>query len=224
MNETSLTLSQELSLVRRSRADAQAFGALYDHYFPRVYNYVYYRVQERAVADDLVSTIFMRALDRLDTFQEKRGSFGVWLFRIAHNIVVDHYRGLGRLSSLSLEQAELFVSDAPSVEQGLAQRQETEALLAQVSRLSAREQEIIGLKFGGGLTNRKIADLLSLKENHIAVILYRAMRKLRRGLENGQSPAPRAPVTREGGRPGDASSLGGWPADRDTQLDEGTRA
>jgi RNA polymerase sigma-70 factor (TIGR02952 family) len=215
MDETSLTLSQELSLVRRSRADAGAFGALYDHYFPRVYNYVYYRVRERAVADDLVSTIFMRALNRLETYQEKRGSFGVWLFRIAHNVVVDHYRSAGRTSSLPLEQAEQLVSGAPSVEHSLAQRQETEALLAQVSRLSAREQEIIGLKFGGGLTNRKIAALLGLKENHIAVILYRAMRKLRRGLEDEQSPAPRASITREGGRPGDAASLQGRPADRD---------
>ena len=200
MDETSLTLSQEMSLVRRSRTDARAFGALYDHYFPRVYNYVYYRVRERAVADDLVSTIFVRALDRLDTYQEKRGAFGVWLFRIARNIVVDHYRGLGRLSSLSLEQAEQFVSGAPSVEQSLVRCQEIEALLAQVSRLSGREQEIIGLKFGAGLTNRKIAALLNLKENHIAVILYRAMRKLRQGLEDGQSPAPGAAVTGGGGQ------------------------
>ena len=52
MNETALTLSQEMSLVRQACADAGAFGVLYDHYFPRVYNYVYYRVRERGVADD----------------------------------------------------------------------------------------------------------------------------------------------------------------------------
>jgi RNA polymerase sigma-70 factor (TIGR02952 family) len=185
MNETVLTLSQELSLVRQSRTDVRAFGALYDHYFPRIYNYVYYRVQERGTADDLVSTIFTRALDRLDTFQEKRGPFGVWLFRIAHNVVVDHYRNVARPSPLSLEQAEPLESSALSVEQRLAQREEVEELLAQVSRLSEREQEIIGLKFGGGLTNRKIATLLGLKENHVAVILYRAMRKLRQRLAEG---------------------------------------
>ena len=137
------------------------------------------------MADDLVSTIFMRALDHLDTYQEKRGSFGVWLFRIAHNVVVDHYRNVARPSPLSLEQAEPLESSALSVEQRLAQREEVEELLAQVSRLSEREQEIIGLKFGGGLTNRKIATLLGLKENHVAVILYRAMRKLRQRLAEG---------------------------------------
>jgi RNA polymerase sigma factor (sigma-70 family) len=185
MNDTALTLKQELSLVRQSRADARAFGALYDHYFPRVYNYVFFRVQERAVADDLVSTIFMRALDRLDTYQEKRGPFGVWLFRIAHNAVVDHYRSVNRAKSVPLERAEALISGAPSAEQRMARRQEMQALLAQVSRLSEREQEIIGLKFGGGLTNRKIAALMGLTENHVAVILFRAMRKLRRGLEEG---------------------------------------
>ena len=187
MNETALTLSQELNLVRQSRTDVRAFGALYDHYFPRIYNYVYYRVQERATADDLVSTIFTRALDRLETYQEKRGPFGVWLFRIAHNAVVDHYRNAARSSPLPLEWAEALESSAPSVEQRLAQREEAEALLAQVSRLSEREQEIIGLKFGGGLTNRKIAALLDLKENHVAVILYRAMHKLRQWLAEGKA-------------------------------------
>ncbi len=186
MDGTALTLDQELSLVKQSRADARAFGVLYDHYFPRVYNYVFYRVRDQVVADDLVSTIFVRALDRLDTYQEKRGPFGVWLFRIAHNVVVDHYRNKARVSTLPLEQAERFSDGGPSVEQGLALHQETKALLGQVSQLSEREQEIIGLKFGGGLTNRKIAALLDLKENHVAVILYRAMRKLRRGLEIGR--------------------------------------
>ena len=185
MIETALTLSQEVSLVRQSRADARAFGALYDHYFPRIYNYVCFRVQEPATADDLVSTIFMRALDRLDTYREERGTFGVWLFRIAHNAIVDHYRSTARPSPLPLERAERLITSAPSAEQSAARRQETEALLAQVSRLSEREQEIIGLKFGGGLTNRKIAALLGLKEGNIAVILYRAMRKLRQALAEG---------------------------------------
>jgi RNA polymerase sigma factor (sigma-70 family) len=185
MPEMSLTLSQELSLVRQSRADARAFGALYDCYFPRVYNYVYLRVRDRATADDLVSTIFTRALDRLDTYQEKRGPFGVWLFRIAHNVVVDHYRCAARPSPLPLEEAEPLIAGAPSAEQSLVRQQEVEALLAGVSRLSEREQEIIGFKFGGGLTNRKIAALLGLKENHVAVILYRAMDRLRRGLQEG---------------------------------------
>lgn len=185
MTETALTLNQEQSLVRQSRVDARAFGVLYDHYFPRVYNYVYLRVQDRAISDDLVSTIFMRALDRLDTYREERGAFGVWLFRIAHNTVVDHYRSAARQASLPLEQVESLVSGGPSVEQSLAQRQETRALLAQVARLSEREQEIIGLKFGGGLTNRKIAALMGLKENNVAVILYRTMHKLRQALAEG---------------------------------------
>lgn len=185
MNETALTLSQELSLVRQSRTDARAFGALYDHYFPRVYNYVYWRVRERTAADDLVSTVFMRALDRLGTYQEQRGPFGVWLFRIAHNVVVDHYRRAAHPSPLPLERAESLIADTPSAEQSLAQQQETQALLAQVSQLPEREQDIIGLKFGGGLTNRKIAALLGLTENHVAVILYRAVRKLRQGLAEG---------------------------------------
>jgi RNA polymerase sigma factor (sigma-70 family) len=185
MNETALSLDQELKLVRQSRVEAGAFGALYDHYFPRIYNYVYFRVRDRSTAEDLVSIIFLRALDRLDTFQEERGSFGVWLFRIAHNAVVDHYRSASRAAPIPLDQAEPLAVVTPSVEQNLTRLFEVKALLAQISRLPEREQEIIGLKFGGGLTNRKIATLVGLTENHVAVILYRAIRRLRLGLEEG---------------------------------------
>jgi RNA polymerase sigma factor (sigma-70 family) len=187
MNETALTLDQELLLVRRARVDTRAFDALYDHYFPRVYNYVYFRVQERAPTDDLVSTIFMRALDRLDTFDEQRGSFGMWLFGIAHHALVDHYRSVKRSPTLPLERVEQIATSSPSIEQGLAQKEQQAAILRQLARLSEREQEIIGLKFGAGLTNRKIATLVGLGENHVAVILYRAMRRLRKELGEGST-------------------------------------
>jgi len=187
MNKTALTLDQELLLVQRARVDARAFEALYDYYFPRVYNYVYFRVQGRALSDDLVSTIFMRALDRLDTFEEQRGSFGVWLFSIAHHALVDHYRSAARSSTLALERAENVADRLPSVEQGLDREQQWEAILRQVAQLSEREQEIIGLKFGAGISNRKIAKLMGLGENHVAVILYRAMRELRRELSEGST-------------------------------------
>ena len=186
MTETALTLHQEQSLVRQSRVDARAFGALYDHYFPRIYNYVYFRVQDQATSDDLVSTIFMRALDRLDTYREERGAFGVWLFRIAHNAVVDHYRSAAR-QALPLEQVEPLVSDDPPVEQRLVQQQQTLALLAQVARLPEREQEIIRLKFLGGLGNKEIAKVIHLRPGHVAVILYRALRQLRTLLEAAES-------------------------------------
>ena len=182
MSETALTLDQELLLVRRARVDARAFDALYDHYFPRVYNYIYFRVQERAPTDDLVSTIFVRALDRLDTFDERRGSFGVWLFGIAHHALVDHYRRTKRSPAVPLDRAEQIAANQPSIEQGLAREEQQAMLLRQLTRLSEREQEIIGLKFGAGLTNRKIATLMGLGENHVAVILYRAMRRLRKEL------------------------------------------
>ncbi len=180
-----LTASQELDLVHRSRVDPRAFEALYDHFFPQVYNYVYFRIRQRAMTDDLVSTIFERALGRLDTYRQKRGSFSVWLFRIAHNAVVDHYRNAARPSPLPLDCIEPRLEGAPSPEQSLVQEQRIEALLAQVTRLSERQQEIIGLKFGGGLTNRRIATLLKLKEGHVAVILYRAIKRLRQGLTEG---------------------------------------
>ncbi|MBN1316311.1 MAG: sigma-70 family RNA polymerase sigma factor [Anaerolineales bacterium] len=182
-----MTINQELSLVRRSRADVQAFGALYDHYYPRIYNYVYYRVRDAATADDLVSTIFMRTMERLHSYKEKKGSFGVWVFRIAHNIVIDHYRSVGKELSLPLTDASGQQDASPNPEQALIHNQRVRELMDGVAALPAREQEIIGLKFGGGLTNRKIAGILKLKENHVAVLLYRAMKRLSREMTNSDN-------------------------------------
>lgn len=176
--EITLTIRQEQSLVRQSCADVQAFGVLYDHYYPRVYNYVFYRVQDPAAADDLVSMVFMRVMEKLDTYKERKGAFGVWVFRIAHNITMDYFRSIGKSASLPLSDAADQQDGAPTPEQTLIHNQRIRDLLERVAALPARDQEIISLKFGGGLTNRKIASILGLKENHVAVLLYRAVNKL----------------------------------------------
>jgi RNA polymerase sigma-70 factor (ECF subfamily) len=182
MQEITLTLAQEAELVRRSQTDAQAFAALYEHYFPRVYRYVYFRVVDRATTDDLVSTIFLRVLERIGNYQEKRGEFSLWLFRIAHNAVVDHYRKNTRQTVVALEETNPELIDAAPLDQDVLRRIEAGEILTQVARLADREREIIGLKFGAGFGNKEIAMLVKLTENHVAVILYRAMNKLRQGL------------------------------------------
>ena len=157
MCEITLTLTQEAALVQRSQIDAQAFTTLYEYYFPRVYNYVYFRVGDRFMADDLVSTIFLKALERIDSYQEKKGEFSLWLFRIAHNAVVDHYRKKARNSEVALNGIKLEMADRLLPEQRALKQQSDDELLAQITRLSDREQEIIGLKFGAGFGNKKIA-------------------------------------------------------------------
>jgi RNA polymerase sigma-70 factor (TIGR02952 family) len=179
MDGTVVVLPNELALVARATAEPAAFAAIYDHYFPRVYNYVRYRVRDAETADDVTAQVFERALVRIGSYRPERAPFVAWLFGIARNAVNDHLRAKRRRRWLSLEVLRDRASAEPQPEE-VAIHSETHAeLLAAVAGLSDRERDLIALKFAAGLTNRRIAELTGLSESNVGVILYRAIRKLR---------------------------------------------
>jgi RNA polymerase sigma-70 factor (ECF subfamily) len=167
--------------MTRHKNDAlyEFFAREYAEYLPRVLNYVRLRVGDEDTAQDLTAQTFERALSRLHTLRD-RGAFGGWLFSIARTIVAGYYRR--RKPVLPLESAANCPSPEPSAEGQLVQSQEVAVLCKELARLSSREQEIIRLRFAAGLTNRAIGKMMGLREGNVAVILFRALRKLRRRL------------------------------------------
>ena len=153
---------------------------LYRQYLPRILNYVRMRVDGEELAQDLTAAVFERALSRQHTLRRPE-AFGAWLFRIARTTVAGHYRQ--RRPTVPLDLAESQEAPEPSPPEELMRRQEYERVRRALSTLSEREQEVIRLKFGGGLGNKEIAQVLRLRAGHVAVILYRALRKLRAHLE-----------------------------------------
>ena len=155
------------------------FADLYGRYVQRLLNYMRVRVSDESLAQDLVAAAFERAFAKRHQLRDPE-AFGAWLFRIARNELNQHYRS----QSLRAAQVPLVAmaavpdGDAPPEVQA-ARQQELSEVLEALSGLPEREQEIIHLKFVGGLTNRSIAGVLRLSEGHVAVILYRAIRKLR---------------------------------------------
>jgi len=155
------------------------FAERYRQYFPRVFAFVYGRVQNAQVAEDLVSEVFERAFLKADSLRNSE-AFGTWLFTIARNVVNSHGRKLAREHTNSdPEILSAIASGQASIESQILQREKVACLLAHVRCLSQREQEIISLKFDGGLANKQIAEIIGLSEVNVRVILYRALRKLR---------------------------------------------
>jgi RNA polymerase sigma-70 factor (ECF subfamily) len=115
----------------------------------------------------------------LGSYHPDKGPFSAWLFAIARNAVNDHLRAQRRRRWLSLEVVRHWISPDPQPGEVVADTELHARLLAAVARLGSREQDLIGLKFGGGLTNRRIAQLTGLSENNVGIILYRAVRRLR---------------------------------------------
>ncbi len=154
---------------------------LFQAHYSRIYSYLRYRVNSPEDAEDLISTVFEQAYSAREQFDSNKGTFSGWLFRIAHNRLIDHYRSNERRSAWEAK-AELpndLIVPEPSLEAQLVQKETIAQLLQSLKRLSERDQEIISLKFAGRLRNKEIGEVMNMKEKTVSVILLRAMRRLR---------------------------------------------
>jgi RNA polymerase sigma-70 factor, ECF subfamily len=182
--------SDSAAVARESPDNETSFERAYESEFPHVYGYIRYRVGKGDIADDLTSQAFLKALDRLSTFDPAKAELGAWFLGIARNVVRDHLRSRRRWRWLPLDWLWDRGSPEPSPEQRAIRSEQQQRLLGALSGLSDRERDVLGLKFAGGLTNRAIARLTGLGESHVGVIVYRAIGKLRARL--GEEEARRA--------------------------------
>jgi RNA polymerase sigma-70 factor (ECF subfamily) len=165
------------------------FADLFREHYPRIYNYFRYRVNAQADAEDLTSVTFERAYANRERFSKAKGNFSTWLFRIAHNVLANHYRTHQRHSAHEAE-GELpadLVAPAPSPETQVIQEERIARLLRGLRDLSQRDQEVITLKFAGALSNKEIGEIMGLKEKTVSVVLWRAMGRLGRQLKGDLS-------------------------------------
>ncbi|HLO15193.1 MAG TPA: sigma-70 family RNA polymerase sigma factor [Anaerolineales bacterium] len=154
--------------------------AAYKEYLPRVYNFFRYRVNDRALAEDLTSATFEKAWRGRSRFRQDLSAFSTWLFTIARNVATDHFRR--RRNEISLESAR-EPADSVSLEEIVQRNHDTEVLHARISQLPVRERELIAFKYGAGLNNREIARLTRLSESNVGIILFRVVQKLRDEME-----------------------------------------
>lgn len=154
---------------------------LFRTYHPRIYNYLRYRVSSVEDAEDLIGAVFEQAYARRAQFDPAKGAFSSWLFRIAHNALIDQYRQQERRQRWETETGlpPDLVTPEPSPEAQLVQQENIAHLLRSLKHLRERDQEIISLKFAGKLKNKEIAEVMDMKEKTVSVVLLRAMRRLR---------------------------------------------
>ena len=169
-------------------SDRETFAELYEEYLPQVFRYMSYRLNDNSIAEDLTSSVFEKALARFTSYRADKASFSTWLFTIARNTVIDHYRTSGKKKTVPLDKAAEMAETKSSPEEEFARREERQRLKVCLAALSTQEQDIVSFKFGSELTNRQIAQMIGLSESNVGTILYRAVRKLRDcfgGWQNG---------------------------------------
>lgn len=160
------------------------FAALFDDYYPKLYAYIRSQVADQPTAEDITAAAFERAFSRSHTYDPAKGAFSTWLFRIGRNLVIDHYAAAGRQPvHYDLAASDRFSASELSPEQQFLQQEQHHLLLETMATLSDRDREIVRLRFFGRLTNRKIAEIMELKEKTVGVIILRALQKLKIQLE-----------------------------------------
>ena len=165
---------------------AETFAELYEQYLPRVFRYVSYRVPHTQMAEDLTSVVFEKALTSFKSYRPERAAFSTWIFSIARNTVIDHYRVSGKQQNVPLDNASSVSNGKASPEQDVIIAEQHQKLQSCVAQLSPQEQEIISLKFGAEMNNREIAKALGLGESNVGTIVYRAVRRLRDNFKGWQ--------------------------------------
>jgi len=158
---------------------------LFEYYYPRIYNYLRYRLSSVEDVEDLIGAIFERAYAHQYRFDSSKGAFSTWLFRIARNMLVDHYRQRQRRSTweTGAEIPADLVAPEPSPEAQVIHHEALITMLRCLERLSERDREIISLKFAGKLRNTEISEIMEMREKTVSVVLLRAVRRLRQEME-----------------------------------------
>jgi RNA polymerase sigma-70 factor (ECF subfamily) len=176
----------EAALVALAKEDREAFGALYERYAGKIYSYVYYRTGNPADAEDLTARVFVRALQNIDSYEDRGHAFSAWLYRIAHNLVANWHRDNSRRPTIALEDLAQWRVSGNGPEDMAALLDDRVALLDAVRRLPVDRQELLSLKFVEQLSNAEIGAIMGRSEGAIKSLYHRTLLVLRQDLQTAR--------------------------------------
>ena len=170
---------EEQLIEKAISGDKEAFGHLYDCYFLQIFKYLICRSDTQEDAEDMTETVFMKAWEHLPNFwgKKKKHDFRAWLFRIAHNTVIDHYRT--RKQFLPLESVSQIGTAAGEPGVVALKNEDSRRIVQAIKRLDETSQKVIVSRFISDLSHKETALSIGISDKNVRVIQYRALRKLR---------------------------------------------
>lgn len=172
-------------LKQACELDAAALAEIYDRYAEPLYRYLYRIVGDAQAAEDLTGEVFVRFLDVLGSRRMPRRELRGWLYRVAHNLAMDHFRRQSKMGYADLDEE--LVAGAHSPTALLEQQQKEQHVRWAIRQLTTIQQQVILLRFGEDLPISDVGKLLGKSEGSIKLLQYRAIRRLKKLLE-GEGP------------------------------------
>ncbi|MBL4694001.1 sigma-70 family RNA polymerase sigma factor [Candidatus Gracilibacteria bacterium] len=161
-------------------SDYNKFQEYYEEYMPRIFGYVYNRVGfNRALAEDIVSEVFLKALEKFDLYSEEKGTFKSWIFRVTKNHMIDHFKAKKNKPKADLDKLSNILPDKSNVEKDTGREMEKEKLLEAMSNLSEQKKELISLRYFSGYSYKEMAEILNSDEAKMRVQVFRTLKSLK---------------------------------------------
>ena len=179
-SQTQLGNTERELVLQATTHNHAAFVRLYDQYVDKIHRYIYYRVSNSSDAEDLTSQVFLKAWQAIGNYKWTDRPFAAWLYRIAHNLIVDHFRM--HRDAVSLEDIVALEEPGPSPQEIVESRVSSESLRRALLRLTADQQQVIILRVLEGYSTAEVAAILGKQEGAVRTLQHRAMIALKQVL------------------------------------------
>jgi RNA polymerase sigma-70 factor (ECF subfamily) len=176
-------VQDEVSLIRRAQQrDQVALTQLYEENFDKIYRYIVLKIGDRTEAEDMTQQVFLNALQSISSYKWKGMPFSSWLYRIAHNQVVDYWRKKSKHATVPLDES-LPIPAADGDPKHLTERKmEIEEVVVATRKLTKAQQEVISLRFAGELSIAEVAGVMGKSEGAVKALQHSAIVALRKVL------------------------------------------
>ena len=169
----------EQALVRRAQEHQQdAFAELYERYFDKIYRYCVMKIGSRPEAEDMAQQVFIKAANSISSFKWRNVPFSAWLYRIAHNQMVDYLRKKSRQQSVPLDEA-VAVSDS-NPQKATELKMDIEEMIKATRGLTDAQREVISLRFAGELPIARVAEIMGKSQGAVKALQHSAIVALRK--------------------------------------------
>jgi len=180
-------VQEELNLVQRARqGDQEAFAQLYETHFDKIFRYVVLKIRKQTEAEDMTQQVFVKAYESIGSYQPQGVPFTAWLFRIAHNQMVDYVRKESKKPTVPLDES-LPIMDDSDLEHDVEIKIEMEKVVLATKQLTKAQREVISLRFAGGLSITEAARTMRKSEGAIKALQHSAILSLRKTLLAGEN-------------------------------------
>jgi RNA polymerase sigma-70 factor (ECF subfamily) len=179
-HHTDQQLNEELVIIEAAKRDPENFAPLYDKYYKQIFNYVYQRMDSKDTAFDITGQVFLKALTNLSKYQFKGVPFASWLYRIAHNEVMQLFRSQKDKRAINADIGDLryicVENEEPFFEEYIP------AIKKLILELNSDDLQMVELRFFEKRPFKEIAEILNITEVNAKVRMYRIIEKLKKSL------------------------------------------